>query len=114
MRTDRIARRVRRLVHPGESGRRFLSGACGAFLLLSVLFSSLFVAVEADHDCAGQDCPVCLELQVCLGSFQLTGTPVSSGEGFDQCAQSPSENIPACDYRAPATTLRSLDVRWNE
>ena len=30
-----------------------------------MLFSVLFVALEADHDCCGEDCNICAQIQVC-------------------------------------------------
>jgi hypothetical protein len=37
-----------------------------ALLLTIVLFSSmLFLGAEAHHECSGEDCPICLEMQSC-------------------------------------------------
>ena len=33
-----------------------------AFMLL---FSVLFIALEADHDCCGEDCAICAQIQAC-------------------------------------------------
>ncbi len=30
-----------------------------------MLFSVLFIALEADHDCCGEDCAICAQIQVC-------------------------------------------------
>ncbi len=30
-----------------------------------MLFSVLFIALEADHDCCGEGCAVCLQIRVC-------------------------------------------------
>jgi len=96
-------------------GRRVVAGLCAAFLLAVVVFSSAFVTAEADHDCTGQDCPICLEVQNCLGNFQLLG----SAGGVASCQSLPtfratSEAFVACAYRAPSLTLQRLDVRFDE
>ena len=57
---------VRRVFRPNAHTQRVLSGLCAAFVLATIAFSSVFVTVEADHDCHGQDCPVCLEMQTCV------------------------------------------------
>lgn len=31
----------------------------------ALLFSALFIIIEADHDCAGEDCAVCAVIAVC-------------------------------------------------
>jgi len=30
-----------------------------------MLFSVLFIALEADHDCCGEDCVICAQIQFC-------------------------------------------------
>ena len=30
-----------------------------------MLFSVLFIALEADHDCCGEDCAICAQIQAC-------------------------------------------------
>ncbi|MCR5332257.1 MAG: hypothetical protein K6E62_13900 [Lachnospiraceae bacterium] len=44
---------------------RIASGIMGSMMLFIVLFSSLFIAAEADHDCVGDDCPICVCIQQC-------------------------------------------------
>lgn len=94
--------------------RKMLSGLCGAFLLFSILFSSFFVIAEADHDCTGEECPTCVRLQVCLESFQLTGTPLPNDAALLSDKVEAFHLIEASEFRAPATTLQSLYVRLDE
>ena len=42
--------------------RRVLAGFVCAGLILALLASSLFIFVEADHDCSGESCGVCAHL----------------------------------------------------
>ena len=41
-------------------------------LLAAVLLvvSFVFIAHEADHDCSGEDCPVCAQIAVCVDAFR--------------------------------------------
>ena len=105
---------LRRVFRPNAHTRRVLSGLCAAFVLATLAFSSVFVTVEADHDCDGHDCPICLEMQSCVANFQLLGSSTASGE-----SPLPEKNLftvatVPCARRAPATTLQSLDVRFDE
>ena len=36
-----------------------------AMVLFVVLFSAFFIMSHADHDCIGEDCPVCACIQQC-------------------------------------------------
>ena len=104
----------RKVFRPNARNRRVLSGFCAAFVLATLAFSSAFVTAEADHDCHGRDCPVCVEMQACVANFQLLGSSTASG-GTPIPTDTPFfvETVP-CARRAPATTLQSLDVRLDE
>ena len=109
-----MTRFLRQLFCPNDSNRRIFSGVLAAFLLAALFFSSAFVAHEADHDCIGRDCPICLEIQNCVANFQLLGSSAASGETpLPKTVLSTVETVP-CARRAPATTLQSLDVRFDE
>ena len=105
---------LRQIFRPNARSRRLMAGLCGAFLLATLTFSSVFVATEADHDCSGSDCPVCLEMQNCVANFQLVGSSAASDESpLPTITLSPVETAP-CARRAPVTTLQALDVRFDE
>ena len=109
-----MTRFFRQLLSPNGSHRRIFSGLLSAFLLAVLLFSSAFVASEADHDCSGRDCPICLEVQNCVANFQLLGSSTTSGASIlPETCQFAVETA-QCARRAPVTTLQSLDVRFDE
>ena len=46
-----------------------------ALLALVLIFSVLYLALEADHDCHGEDCAICAQIHACteiLGQLALT------------------------------------------
>ena len=51
--------------------KRIAAGFLGLLVLAAVLFSAFYIAVEADHDCAGEDCPVCLCIRFCADTLNL-------------------------------------------
>ena len=59
-----------------------LTALLGAAVLFVVLFSSLYIMLEADHDCCGEDCHICETLENCqatlhqIGSVPVTGSAV--------------------------------------
>lgn len=51
-----------------------------AFFLAAVLFfSGIFLITQAKHDCAGEDCSVCREIQVCAAVIRLIFEAVGTG-----------------------------------
>ena len=46
--------------------RMRFAAVCGAALLIApLIFSAFFVAAEADHDCSGDHCTICHQVQIC-------------------------------------------------
>jgi len=99
---------------PQSWARRLLSGACAALLLISLVASSFFIAFESDHDCDGDDCPICLQLNACLDNLHQTGVPTPTEQVQVEVAAASFEPTVGRDYRAPSVTLQSLYVRMDE
>ena len=47
------------------------AGILGFLMLALILFSSFYIAAESDHDCCGEDCPVCSCIQICEDNLRL-------------------------------------------
>lgn len=47
-------------------------------LMAAALFSVLLLALESDHHCTGEDCPVCASLQQARQLLKLLGTATKS------------------------------------
>ncbi len=46
--------------------KRIISLMLAVTICAAAAMSAVFIIEFADHDCAGDDCPVCLELKMCL------------------------------------------------
>ena len=54
----------------------FMTRLLAAVLAVVMLSSAIYLAVEADHDCSGEDCAICHQIGVCenlLKSLGLAG-----------------------------------------
>ena len=58
--------------------KRIAASIMGVIMLVAMLFPSLYVAVEADHECIGYDCPVCACIQQCRNTLNQIGAAVVS------------------------------------
>ncbi len=54
--------------------KRFSAGIMAAMMLAVVLLSVSFIASEADHDCCGDDCPICAGIQLCENTLEQIGS----------------------------------------
>ena len=48
-----------------KNAKRILAGVLALLLLLALVLCALCIAAEADHDCTGEDCPVCALVHQC-------------------------------------------------
>ncbi len=58
--------------------KRIVSGLLGLMLLAAVVFCAFFPAMEAHHDCTGDDCPICSVLHLCEENLKQFGAAVLS------------------------------------
>ena len=47
------------------------------FLLIATIFSAAFCTAEHDHDCCGEDCPICAIIQIAEFSLKLLAVCLS-------------------------------------
>ena len=50
--------------------RRFAAAALAALVIVAVVTSLFIVSHEADHDCIGEDCPVCAVIAACQSTLK--------------------------------------------
>ena len=63
----------------------FMTRLLAAVLAVVMLFSDVYIAVEADHDCSGDDCAICHQIGVCenlLKSLGLAGAAAAITAAF--------------------------------
>ena len=68
--------------HPDELLTARLLAAVLAVVMLS---SAVYLAVEADHDCSGDDCAICRQISICenlLKSLGLAGAAAAISAAF--------------------------------
>jgi hypothetical protein len=53
--------------------KRIAAGVTSLLLLVIALFSAFYLAAEAGHDCAGEDCPICACIQRCESALRGFG-----------------------------------------
>ena len=56
--------------------RRVLTVLLAAAVLFVMLFSAFYIAIEADHDCVGEDCPICFQISVCEHTLKSVGQTI--------------------------------------
>lgn len=64
---------------------RLITGLLAAVLAAVMLSSAVYIAVEANHNCSGEDCAICHQIGVCenlLKSLGLAGAAAAISAAF--------------------------------
>ena len=89
----------------------FMTRLLAAVLAVVMLSSAVYLAVEADHDCSGEDCAICHQIGVCenlLKSLGLAGAAaaISAAFTYTMC-----KAILPCAETTDTPTLVALKVK---
>ena len=57
--------------------KNLIAGIVCAVFVFTLLFSVIFIAVEIHHDCTGENCPICMEIQACVQTLQTLGAALA-------------------------------------
>ena len=76
----------------------------------AIAFSAFFIIAEADHDCAGEHCPICAEIAACVVLLETAAVAVifSASRQFHHMVAACICGIRFAD--STSTTLVSLKI----
>ena len=94
--------------------RRFLAAVGVALLLGFQAFSTVYIVHEADHDCCGDDCPICVQLQQCVANFQLTGSGLETDTATVPFPIVAADRIIPVEVALPNRSLVAQKIQFNE
>ena len=52
------------------AAKRILCAAAAVIMSAVLIFGVLFIAAEAEHDCSGEDCPVCAVINLFVNALK--------------------------------------------
>ena len=64
---------------------RLITGLLAAVLAAVMLSSAVYIAVEANHTCSGEDCAICRQISICenlLKTLGLAGAAAAISAAF--------------------------------
>ena len=75
---------------------RLITGLLAAVLAAVMLSSAVYIAVEANHNCSGEDCAICHQLQVCENLLKSIGLAGAAAVFAAAVRYAPCRVIPSC------------------
>ena len=94
--------------------KRIISLVVAVAVIFVMLYSALYIAAESNHDCVGENCPICYQISVCentLKNLSLAVCAVAFAAAFTYTL---CRSISACADVTPSYTLVSLKVKLTD
>lgn len=79
-------------------------------ILFVVLYSVFFVAIKSEHECFGEGCQTCYQIELCVRSLK-TIPLVISFVAYSVVRYILSRDEYPCLYRVEGSTLTSLKIK---
>lgn len=90
---------------------RIVAVLLAVMFFIVVLYSAAFVAAEADHDCVGENCPICYQISVCENALKNLSLAVCAAVFAAALTYTLCRSITACADVIANYTLVSLKVK---
>ena len=90
---------------------RFMTRLLAVVLAVVMLSSAVYIAVEADHDCSGEDCAICHQIGVCENLLKTLGLAGAAAAVTAALTYALCKAILPCTERLGTGTLVSLKVK---
>ena len=94
--------------------KRIISLVVAAAVLFVMLYSALYIAAEANHDCVGENCPVCYQINVCQNALKNLSLAVCAAVFAAALPYTLCRGISVCTDYAQSYTLVSLKVKLSD
>ena len=94
--------------------KRIISLIVAVAVFFVMLYSALYIAAEANHDCVGENCPICYQISVCentLKNLSLAVCAVAFAAAFTYTL---CRSISSSAAVIPSYTLVSLKVKLTD
>ena len=96
------------------SKKRFVSTALVFALFFVMLLSTIYIIAETEHDCVGDNCPVCSQISQCENTINTVSSAVSIAAVAAVFAYILMAGTVKITSQKPASTLISLKVQLTE
>lgn len=57
---------------------RYMALVLSVMMVLGLLFAQLFIALESEHECDGDECPICTCIEICINIINSTKDAIRS------------------------------------
>lgn len=94
--------------------KRIISLVVAVAVFFVMLYSALYIAAEANHDCVGENCPICYQISVCENTLKNLSLAVCAAVFSAAFTYTLCRSISSCAAVIPSYTLVSLKVKLTD
>lgn len=94
--------------------KRIISLVLAAAVFFAMLYSALYIAAEANHDCVGENCPICYQINVCKNTLKNLSLAVCAVAFAAAFTHTLCRSISSCANVTQSYTLVSLKVKLTD
>ena len=93
---------------------RIIAILLAVMVLFVMLYSALFIVAHAEHDCVGENCPICYQISVCQNALKSLSLVVCAAAFAVVFTYTLCRGIFACTDYVQSYTLVSLKVKLSD
>lgn len=90
---------------------RLITGLLAAVLAAVMLSSAVYIAVEANHNCSGEDCAICRQISICENLLKTLGLAGAAAAVTAAFTYTMCRAILPCTEMSGTLTLVALKVK---
>ncbi len=94
-----------------EKKKRIIAILLAVTVFFVMLYSAFFIVAHARHDCVGENCPICYQIDVCKNVLKNLSLAVAAAAFAAAFTYTLCRSISACTAVIPSYTLVSLKVK---
>ncbi len=94
--------------------KRILALLIAAAVFFVMIFSALYIAAESNHNCIGENCPICCQINACRNTLKNLSSAVFTAAFAAAFTYFLCRSISACTNITPSFTLVSLKVKLTD
>lgn len=83
-------------------------------VLFVMLCSAFYIVAEADHDCTGENCPICYQISVCQNTLKDLSFAVCTAAFGAAFTYTLCQSVSARTEDSQSNTLVSLKVKLSD
>ena len=97
-----------------EKRKRIAAIILAVTVMFVMIGSALFIAAEVDHDCIGENCPICFQINVCRNTLKTLSLAVCAAVFAVAFTYTLRVSISAHAETATGNSLVTLKVKLSD